>query len=152
MKPLFNSRVKRRTAFVMLFAWLFGLASGAANACLVEPRGTHGHGVVSASAVATKEMEEVETAPDRVVGAVTHHHHDSDAPGTACQKVCDEGSKSLTQQQSTSVPIDSGLAPFVVVAWTASEATIVSAPCRAREHEPPRPQLSVRVLFSRLTI
>ena len=154
MKPLFNSRVKRHTAFVVLFAWLFGLASGAANACLIEPRGTHSHGSVAVPVLATEKMEEAGIPAEHGAGAAGHHHHDQDsgAPGTPCQKVCDEGSKSLPKQQSTSTPIDSGLAPIVVVAWTASEAAIVSAPSQARAHEPPRPRLSVRVLFSRLAL
>ena len=152
MKPNFESRVKRHTAFVVLFAWLFGLAFGTANACLIEPRGTHTHRAVAASALATAEMDETGTALDQVVGAVRHHHHDSDAPGTPCQKLCDEGSKSLPKQQSASAAIDSGLEPFVVVAWTASEATIVSALSRARTQEFPPPRLSVRVRFARLVI
>ncbi len=167
MKPLFNSRVKRHTAFVVLFAWLFGLASGAANACLIEPRGTHSHDSVAGPMLSTEELEGAETPAEHGVSGAGHHHesvlaeqgagtvghhHDSDAPGTPCQKVCDEGSKSLLKQQTTSAPIDSGLAPFVVVAWTASEAAIVSAPRQARAHEPPRPRLAVRVLFSRLAL
>ena len=154
MKPLFNSRVKRHTAFVVLSVWLLGLASGAANACLIEPRGTHSHGSVAAPVLATEEMEEAQTPAGHGAGAAghPHHHHDSDAPGTPCQKVCDEGSKSLPKQQSASAPIDSGLAPFVVVAWTASETAIVSAPSRARAREPHPPRLSARVRFSRLAL
>ena len=152
MKPFFNSRVKRNTAFMVLFAWLFALASGAANACLIEPRGTHTHGSLAASTLAREDMEEAETAPDQVVGAVDHHHDDSDGPATPCQKVCDEGSKSLPKQQSPSAPIESGLAPFFAVAWTTSEVAIVSAPGQVRAHEPPRPRLSARVLFSRLAL
>lgn len=152
MKPFFNSRVKRNTALMVLFAWLFALASGAANACLIEPRGTHTHGSLAASTLAREDMEEAETAPDQLVGAVDRHHHDSGAPGTPCQKVCDEGSTSLPKQQSTSAQIDSGLAPFVEAAWAASGAAIVPAPCRAGAYEPPRPRLSVRILFSRLAL
>ncbi len=154
MKPFFEFRVKRNTAFVVLFTWLFALASGAANACVIEPRGTH-TGSVAASALATEESEEAATAPDHadhVIGAVGHHHHDSEAPGTPCQKVCDEAAKFLPKQQSTSAPIDFALAPFLVVAWTASETAIVSAPSRAGTHEPPPPRLCVRVLFSRLAL
>ena len=152
MKPFFNSRVKRNTAFMVFFAWLFALASGAANACLIEPSGAHTHGSVAASALAAEDTEEAETAPEHGVGAVDHHHHDSEGPATPCQKVCDEGSKSLPKQQSTSAPIDSGLAPFFAAAWTTSAAAIVSAPSQAFAYQPPRPRLSVRVLFSRLAL
>ena len=152
MKPIFKSRVKRHTVFVAHFAWLFGLAFGTANACLIEPRGTHTHRAAAASALATEEMDETETALDQVVGALSHHRHDSDEPGTPCRKVCDEGSTSLPKQQSASASIDFGLGPFVVVAWTASKAAMVSALSRARTQELPPPRLSVRVRFARLVI
>ena len=152
MKPFFDRQVKRNTTFFVLFTWLFALASGVANACSIEPRGTHPDGSVVTSALATEEMEAVETAPDQVGGAVGDHHHGSDAPGTPCQKVCDEGSNSLTKQQSTSIPTDSGLAPFFAFAWASSGTAILSAPSRAGAHEHARPRLSVRVLFSRLAL
>ena len=44
MPSLPNSRTRRNTACAMLFVWLFALASGVANACLLEPRGVHDHG------------------------------------------------------------------------------------------------------------
>ncbi|MEP6964245.1 MAG: hypothetical protein ABI845_02070, partial [Polaromonas sp.] len=43
MKLLFNRRAKRNTAFMVLLVWLFALASGVANACLLEARQTHSH-------------------------------------------------------------------------------------------------------------
>ena len=152
MKLIFNSRIKRNTAFFVLFTWLFALASGVANACVIEPRGTYSDDFVVASAVAAAEMAEAETAPDQVVGAVGHHHHDSDAPGTPCQKVCDEGSNALTKQQSTSISTNLDLAPFFAFAWTSSKTAIVWAPSQAGTHEPAPPRLSVRVLFSRLAL
>ena len=38
-----NTRTRRNTACVMLFVWLFALASGLANDCLLEARGIGDH-------------------------------------------------------------------------------------------------------------
>ena len=38
MKLFPNTRAKRNTAFMVLLVWLFALASGVANACLLEAR------------------------------------------------------------------------------------------------------------------
>jgi hypothetical protein len=41
MKLFSNIRSKRSIAFIALLVWVFALASGVANACLLEARGTH---------------------------------------------------------------------------------------------------------------
>ena len=43
MPSLPNSRTRRNTACAMLFVWPFALASGVANACLLEPHGVDDH-------------------------------------------------------------------------------------------------------------
>ena len=43
MKFSYSIPAKRHIVFVVLLTWLFALASGVANACLLEALGTHGH-------------------------------------------------------------------------------------------------------------
>jgi hypothetical protein len=45
MTLLFTARTKRNTGFVVLWVWLFALASGVANACLIQAEGIPGHGL-----------------------------------------------------------------------------------------------------------
>ena len=43
MKSFSNHRAKRNTPFVAMLVWAFALASGMANACLLETPGKHAH-------------------------------------------------------------------------------------------------------------
>ena len=49
MKTFSSIRAKRSTAFVVRVAWLFALASGVANACLLEEHGKRDLGTPVAS-------------------------------------------------------------------------------------------------------
>ena len=48
MKLFSNPRAERSTVFMVLLAWLFGLASGVANACLLQAQETHAHSIAAA--------------------------------------------------------------------------------------------------------
>ena len=48
MKLFSNPRAKRSTVFMVLLTWLFALASGVANACLLQAQETHAHSIASA--------------------------------------------------------------------------------------------------------
>ena len=82
-----STRTQRRIAFAVLLVWLFAVASGVANACLLEVSdGPQARGV---------------------------HAHRDDAP--PCLKVCDEGSTALLKLQAPVDLSDPGMAPLVAV-------------------------------------
>ena len=135
MKFFSNSCTKRNTAFAMLFVWLFALASGVANACLLEAPLTHSHVVTPVT----------DHDDDHV------HDHDSHASKAPCLKACDDGSHSLFKQNSGVDQIDPGSAPLITVLWTAA-ARLVPAPHRMDDLQPPSPGQPFRVRYSRLTL
>jgi hypothetical protein len=147
MKLFSNTRAKRSTAFVVLLVWLFALASGVANACLLEARGTHGHGAT----VSTFAAALATAISAGHVGAVADHNDDSDASKAPCLKVCDDGSQSLVKQQTTFDLTDPGLAFLVRGVWTAA-GSAVAAPRRMDDLQPSTPGLPIRVRYSRLAL
>ena len=94
---LFSStRTKRRTAFAVLLVWLFAVASGVANACLLEvseASSTHAHAAVAASAH-TGDPAAV-SAGHAEAGDV--HDDDSRTSAPPFLKVCDDGSTALVK-------------------------------------------------------
>ena len=140
----------RNTACVMLFVWLFALASGVANACLLEPYRVHEQGSPLS-----------QPAPEYAAVGVTGHHadgfahddHDSDSVPTreSCLKACDEGSQTMLKHASSFDLVDPGLAPFVAVAW-AAVMHVASEPGRAHDFRLPERGPPIRVLYSRLAL
>lgn len=137
---LFNARTLRGATFVVLLGWFFGLASGVANACLLEAREGHHPG-----ALETNEMS------IGAVAVIASHGDGSDASRARCLKFCDDGSNFLVKQQSTFDLTDSGHAPFLVGAWpvmtTAASPLVRDAALRRPPPGPP-----IRVRFSRLLL
>lgn len=141
MKLFSNTRSKRNTAFVVLLVWLLVLASGVANACLLEVRGTHGHD----TAVGGSETAMATAISVGHVGA--DHDDDSDASKAPCLKVCDDDSQSPVKQQSAFDLTDPGLPRLV---WAAA-VPVVSAPRRMDDLQPST-GLAIRVRYSRLAL
>ena len=145
-----NNGTRRHTAWMMLLVWLFALASGAANACALEVRGSHSHGAPAVHLSATDVG--LETASGHAAGTA-HDEHDTDTESTkeSCLKACDAGSQSLLKQPSSLDSPHLERAPFAVTAWAAEldVSTLIGRAhdLRLPEHGPP-----VRVLFSRLAL
>ena len=148
MKPFFNSRTKRNTAFAVLLVWLFALASGVANACLLEARGTHSHGAPVTQSSAAEARPEISAGH---AGVIASHDVGADASRAVCLKVCDDGSQSLPKQPSSFNVTDPGLALFVTVVWTAAVLDH-PAPSRVNDLGHAVPTLPVRTRFSRLAL
>ena len=149
MKPFANRRARCSTAFAMLLVWLFALASGVANACLLEAHGTHTRGSPLAHSRQAGTVHGVISAAHAV--AIETHHTGSGASNAPCLKVCDESSTSLVKQQPGFEQADAAQAPFTVVAWAGpipADARLVRTG-HARHTEPGPP---IRVLFSRLAL
>lgn len=146
MNHFLNRRSKRNTAFALLLVWLFAVASGIANACVLKTHGDH------AGVVATEAFEAVHAHSALVAQTVAAEHDDElDVSKAPCLKVCDDGTKLLIKQQ-TSLDLDDPSPVFPVsVLWTAV-IPVVTFPgqrdgLQAIAHGPP-----IRVRYSRLTL
>ena len=150
MKPFFNYRTKRNTGFVVLWAWLFALASGAANACLIQVEEMHDYGTRAAHSHSLPAEEE------HAISAAHGHaipDHDSglEVSKSQCLKVCDDGSQSLPKQQVSFDLIHADLMHVLTVAWTTA-TPVVSTRGLAVIQRPPDPKLPIRIQLSRLAL
>lgn len=146
MKLLSNTRAKRNTAFMVLLVWLFALASGVANACLLEARETHAHIATAASSEAAHASVILPGHTGAVADGVGESHFK--AP---CLKVCDDGTRSFPKQEGAVAQNDAGPAPLVQVLW-GRVAPVVPTLRQLDEEQPTTPGLPIRVRFSRLAI
>ena len=147
MKPFQYRRTKRNTAFAMVLVWLFALASGMANACLLESPGTHAH---------TTKADHIEEAGSLHALAghsanVDDHDDDSDAARESCLKTCDDGSNAPVKLQIGSDLSDPGAAPLIAVAWDSS-TRIASKSFSPDDLQPPIVGPPFRVRYARLTL
>ncbi len=147
MKPFSATRTKRNAAFFAMLVWLFALASGIANACLLETHESNGY-------IASAGFSAKADAPAIVAyhaSAFAGHDHDSDTSKAPCLKVCDDESRSLLKQESGAAQTDPGPAPLVAVLWIA--ATDGGAPpLRVEDLQPLAPGLPLRLRYVRLAL
>lgn len=146
MKFFSNIHAKRNIALLVLLAWLFALASGIANACLLETRQTHSHIGTDSS------FEAAAQAPVILPG---HTVTIADGIGeqlskASCLKVCDDGTRSFPKQDGAGVQTDVGLVPFVLIVWV--KAAPIAPMMRQFNAQQATPELPIRVRFSRLVI
>ncbi|WP_296906565.1 hypothetical protein [Polaromonas sp.] len=147
MKIFSNTCVKRNTALMVLLVWLFALASGVANACLLEARETHSH---TATAVSSEVAEHAFVILPGHAGAVADLADDLHFKAP-CLKVCDDGTRSYPKQDSTVAHSDPGPALLVLVLW--GKVAPVVPMLHQMNYEPPAtPELPIRLRFSRLAI
>lgn len=139
VQSLPNTRTRRNTACAMLFVWLFALASGLVNACLLEPSVVRDHGPALSHPSATGTA--LGSAGDHAQG-LTHD---------VCLKACDDGSQTLLKHASSVELADPGLVLFAAAAW-AAEVHVAPASGRAHDFRLQERGRPIRVLFSRLAI
>jgi hypothetical protein len=147
MRLFSNTRARRSAAFVVLLVWLFAVASGIANACLLEAPGTH-------SRVAETGLAETVHAPAELAGhagAAYSHDDDSGNAKESCLKVCDDGSKTPVKLQSGLDLADPGTAPLLAITWGAA-TPFVSGSCHLAEMQALFVGPPVRVRYSRLAL
>jgi len=142
-----TARSKRRTAFVVLMAWLFALVSGVANACLLETPAMHSAGAQVAPSNAHHPHAEVLLQHEAAEG------HDEHTPGSkqSCLKACDDGTHTLIKASAGVDQTDPGPAPLVTMLWPAA-VPVVLMPHRAGELHVPLCEPPPRVRYSRLTL
>lgn len=146
MKLFSNTFAKRRAVVMVLLAWLFALASGVANACLLETPTTHAHVAAAAS-----DGARVLAVMAGHSGAVANGGHDSSAAKAPCLKVCDDSSNALVSQPSLA-QADAGPAPLVRVLWLEAAADDIAAFPVGDAAWPASPELPLRVRYSRLAL
>jgi hypothetical protein len=142
-----TARTTRHTVFMVLLVWLFALASGVANACLLEVRETHSHVVAAGYSEAAHASPILPGHAGAVADGI-----DVSQFKAPCLKVCDDGSRSFPKQELTLAQSDPGPAPLLAVLWTISAASVVLAPRSIDDPQPATPALPVRVRFSRLAL
>ncbi|MDP1741635.1 MAG: hypothetical protein Q8M51_02890 [Polaromonas sp.] len=146
MKLLSSTCAKRHTAFLVLLLWVFALASGVANACLLEVRGTHGHLAAVGSEAAAAPVVSAGHA-----GAVAHHDDDADSSLAPCQKACEDVAKSPHRQDLTTAQADPGPMSLVSILWTAA-TPVVPALVRLDRMQPLASERPIRLRYSRLAL
>jgi hypothetical protein len=137
---LFKSRTQRSITFVVLLVWLFGLATGVANACLLEAHEGHS---------GSHEFSALSAGADGAVAS--HDDHGPEASKAPCLKFCGDSANSAVKQQSTADSTHAGQVPFTVsarpVVTTAASPLVREADLRRPPPGPP-----IRVRFSPLLL
>lgn len=111
----FQTRTLRRTAFAVLLVWLFSVAAGVANACLLE--------TPAASVVVLKVAVPEPSHPHALAG----HSGESDPAKESCLKSCDGSTQALPKAQAGVDQSDPGPAPLVTTLWTASTQPVLAS-------------------------
>lgn len=150
VKPLFNTRTRRNTAFVVLVlvVWLFALVSGVANACLIQANDMNARGSLPAHSSVAGNGHAISTVH---VNAIPQHEPGLEASKSQCLKVCDDGSQSLPKQQAGFDLPQAVLAQRRAAAWT-NASPVVSALGLAAFQAPPNGGLPIRVRLARLAL
>lgn len=147
MKLFSNIRAKRSTAFAVLLAWLFAVASGVVNACLLEVPGAHANAAMAAPSQTTHAPAEW-AGPAR---AVAGHGEDSEASRELCLNVCDDDARSIPNMRVGVDQSDPGPAPLVAI-FRITATPIFSATHSRDGLQPPAPGQPVRIRYSRLAL
>ena len=156
MNPFASTRTRRRIAFAVLLVWLFAVASGVANACLLEASdgspapGVHAHPAMAASAASAAPGDPT-AVPAGHFEAGGGHDDDTRAAAPLCLKVCDEGSTALLKLQAPVDLSDPGMAPLVAVVWNPA-ASGTSGPCWRVDAQPPPAGPPFRDRYCRLAL
>lgn len=144
-KTFAKTFAKRKAIVMVLLAWLFALASGVVNACLLETPTTHAHVAAAAS-----DGARVVAVMAGHTGAVADGGHDSSSAKAPCLKVCDETSNAVAGQPNMA-QADTGPAPLVRVLWLVVAADRV-APSQMGDSWPATTKLPLRLRYSRLAL
>lgn len=150
MKFPFNVSFRRNIALRVLLVWLLALASGMANACLLELRETHSH----AAATATVSFDIAQTpaiVPGHAGAVADGKAADESHSKAPCLKVCDDGSRAFPSLVSTVAHIDPGPALRVQLVWSTVPPDVLALR-QIDDPQPATPELPIRVRFSRLAI
>lgn len=147
MKLFSNIRSKRSIALAALLVWVFALASGVANACLLETRGTH----LDVVAAGLSDATHAPAISPGHAGAIADHGDDSHASKASCLKACADGEYSVPTQKLPSIPVDLAPATLVAVLWIETVPVVLPF-SRIDEMRPTTFERPLRVRYSRLAL
>lgn len=147
MKFFADTRTKRHTAIGVLLVWLFALASGVANACLLQTPDLYAQPAARSAVTAGRDGAESAAHPSPSAG----HHGASDDSKEWCLKVCDDATHTLTSAASGVDHTDPGPASLFATLWTGSPL-LVSVSHRPDEWAIPIVGPPFRVRYSRLAL
>jgi hypothetical protein len=96
----FHQRQLRHTVWLTLAFWLFALAAGVVNACVLTPQASAGRAIdpVAHSNAAQHEGHGHD-------GPLAHDGHQQDAGKTGCLKFCDDESSALSKNEAPGVDL-----------------------------------------------
>jgi hypothetical protein len=147
MKPHISLCTKRHTAFLMLLVWGVALASGVANACLLDAHDRHAHVIAAAVSGAVQ----VALASDDPLEVDAGHDDDGSDSGALCLKACDDSKHFVPKQTLKATQPDPGPAPLVTILWNVA-VPAGSRPYQSNDFQRTPPERSIRLRFSRLAI
>ena len=148
MKSFFSIHSKRRIACAMLAVWIVTVASGIANACLLDIHGVHDHHAIGEHAATTHEPLVAQAAHE---GDVEDHDEDQALSKESCLKVCDDSSKFLPKPSFGFDLLDVQMAPPVASVWIAT-ASLVASVRASDDRRPAAPERPARIRFLRLAL
>ena len=148
MMSFFSIHSKRRITFAMLAGWSVTVASGVANACLLDIHGVHDHHANGEHAATTHEPP---VAPAAHESDVEDHDEDQALSKESCLKVCDDSSKFLPQPSFGFDLLDVQMAPPVASVWIAT-ASLVASVRASYDRSPAAPERPARIRFLRLAL
>ena len=148
----FDRRRLRRAACTTLVAWLFALAAGVVNACVLTPpepasRGPRAHSAAEAASLPETAGEAEAHGHDE---GVAHHGQSGSGGNQGCLKFCDDESSALSKNKASTFVAD---LPFAaVLALSLPIVRVASAGTRPTidRQLPQGPPLVIRLL--RLTL
>ena len=147
MKFFADTRTKRNTAFAVVLVWVFALASGVANACLLETPDHHATAMKGPAATAIQAHDKLVAHLDAPAG----HHEDVDSTKESCLKVCDDRTHSLAKACSGVDHADPGPPTLVTTLWTGS-MPVIAAHRRVDDLAIPLLGPPLRVRYARLAL
>lgn len=147
MNPFSKRHTRRRTVYTLLLVWFFALGSGWANACVLQERGTHGHGL-SEDGQPTAQARRV--SPGHV-GVDSEHAGNAGPAKSACLKVCGDDTQTIIKLESSVDLANVAMAPPMVLAWADPLAAEEQANAWL-ELPAPSPGLPLRTRYSRLAL
>ena len=130
----------------MLLVWLFAVASGIANACVLKAHGDHAQ-------VATSEALGAANAHNAPAGHTPNadDHDESDISMAPCLKACDDSSQALLKLKAFSDLTDRGPALTDSMLWAAA-IQVASAHRHMDSSASATSEPPVRVRYSRLAL
>ena len=147
MNPFSNKRTRRRTVVALLLVWFFALGSGWANACLLQERGTHWHGVAEDGSAPAQAWR----VSAGHLGAGLDPAGNAELAKGACLKVCGDGTQTIVKLAVSADAAEAAMASATVRDWC-TPLDIAERSNAWLDLPDPSPGVPLRTRFSRLAL